>query len=415
MKNKKKQVLAAALAVVWLAAVPAAFLSRTLPVRAVRQGETVDLKRKCSLTVDPGKYGDGGPYGFDYETDFAGANVVVELYKVADAVPDSLYDTYSYQFVQGYEALGELDASSGKYVLTQEKLESMGTEELHTWEGLSGQAAKLTLERKAQPDGSFQTVEKTGKAVFTVDGHDGAQQAKLKQQMSGLDSGLYLLVARDGDVSESVDYAFYMEAEDGTEGALVTAAYSERYTYLFAPQLISLPSTRAGIAADPDLPLSTSGGEWEYDLTATLKHSRTERYGDLEIVKTLESYEMGQEARPVTFVFRIDAYTDQAKRALVYSDVVSMTFTAAGEQRALIEGQIPSGSFVEVTEVYSGMSYEVTSEQTKTVTIQAENAAQAAFSNRYDGSGKGGGAVTNRFAHDGSAWVWTADPAQKTE
>ena len=60
-------------------------------------------------------------------------------------------------------------------------------------------------------------------------------------------------------------------------------------------------------------------------MTVTLKPERSERYGSLEIVKTLQTYETKD---PATCVLQVEATLGEGESAQkVYSDVVSLSFT----------------------------------------------------------------------------------------
>ena len=69
---------------------------------------------------------------------------------------------------------------------------------------------------------------------------------------------------------------------------------------------------------------------------------------------------------------------------------------------------IPAGAEVIVTEIYSGASYTLTSEESKTVTILAdgEEGAPVAvdFSNTYDERLNGGNGVVNHFSYEDGEW-----------
>ena len=75
----------------------------------------------------------------------------------------------------------------------------------------------------------------------------------------------------------------------GTEDGLPTGMYlveaeevqSPEYTYTFSPFLLSLPNNYYGSGGSDD---------WVYDVTTGLKPDQEERLGDLEIEKTLTSY-----------------------------------------------------------------------------------------------------------------------------
>ena len=130
-----------------------------------------------------------------------------------------------------------------------------------------------------------------------------------------------------------------------------------------------------------------------YDVTAGLKPGQEDRYGDLEIDKTLISYNasLGE----ATFVFSIEAEKDGK---IVYSDVVSVVFDGTGTKSIVIRN-LPAGAKVTVTEVYSGASYERTTEESQTVEIAADSIAKTAFENEYNHQMNGGTSVVNHFAY----------------
>ncbi len=207
-----------------------------------------------------------------------------------------------------------------------------------------------------------------------------------------LGSGLYLLIARGSDVEDYVR----MVADDAGNETVVTVAQSERHVYTFAPELVALP----GKAADDSGAVNTANpGEWLYDLTVQMKPEQSLRMGQLEIVKTLLSYET---SAPATFVFHVEAVLDGEK---VYDQVVSATFTAAGEERILID-DIPVGAEVTVTEVYSGASYELTTDGTQRTVIAAEDTAEVGFTNTYNRKKRTGYGITNHFTYGEDGWQW---------
>ena len=59
-----------------------------------------------------------------------------------------------------------------------------------------------------------------------------------------------------------------------------------------------------------------------------------------------------------------------------------------------------------MTEIYSGASYELTSEPSKTVSIVADQEVHAAFSNDYNGKMNGGSSVVNHFVNNEGVWDW---------
>ena len=160
------------------------------------------------------------------------------------------------------------------------------------------------------------------------------------------------------------------------------------------PQLISLPTK----GADEDGEVNTGNpGEWYYDLTVNLKPERTARYGALEIVKTLSEYESEEGIEsPVTCVFEVTGILNGEE---VYSEVESITFTKAGQERVVLN-QIPALAEVTVREVYSGAGYELTVPGDRTATIAANEIVSVDFENVYNGQRRGGHGIKNQFVQD---------------
>lgn len=193
------------------------------------------------------------------------------------------------------------------------------------------------------------------------------------------------------------------ETGQGTANGLETGMYlvmmdtvtAPEYEYSFTPYFISLPNNlyySSGEAADD---------EWIYDAQSVIKVGAEQRFGSLEIVKTLTEY--NSTLGPATFVFSIEGVKGTDK----YSNVVSLNFSEAGEQSVVVEN-IPVGMEVTVTEVYSGSSYELTTAASQSTVIAADEAERAgvAFTNTYNESINGGYGVENQFNHDEDGWHW---------
>lgn len=177
---------------------------------------------------------------------------------------------------------------------------------------------------------------------------------------------------------------------------------SDYYQYDFTPYLISLPNNYY---------YSTEDDTWVYELTGEkavgLKPEKTDRYGDLIINKELDVY--NETLGGANFVFKIEGTKtdiDTGDVKVVYSDVVSMAFDGYGFDSIKIE-HIPAGSEIVVTEVYSGASYELTSEGTQTVIIEVEETAEVGFSNTFNGQLNGGTGLVNSFAYNSENGEWT--------
>lgn len=189
--------------------------------------------------------------------------------------------------------------------------------------------------------------------------------------------------------------------ETGMYLVMMDTVTAPEYEYNFTPYFISLPNNlyySSGQAEDD---------EWIYDAQSVIKVGAEERFGDLEIVKTLTEY--NSTLGPATFVFQIEGERGTDR----YSNVVSITFTEAGQQSVVVE-HIPAGMNVTVTEVYSGSSYELTTEASQSTVIAAGDAERAsvAFTNTYNNSINGGSGVENQFSHGEEGWDWTQKGAE---
>lgn len=189
------------------------------------------------------------------------------------------------------------------------------------------------------------------------------------------------------------------------------------YTYTFKPYLVSLPTNNyySGNGASDD---------WIYNLTGSnavgLKPEQHVRYGDLVINKELVDHNatFGDEA---TFVFQIDITTRDKKKE---TRIEELTFSAAGKNSVTIT-KIPAGSEVVVNEIYSGASYQLTSDRNQinqTVKIIATDekeagkagaAVEVSFTNEHNGRTNGGYGVRNNFKLDKNNQYQYTQPAAK--
>lgn len=189
------------------------------------------------------------------------------------------------------------------------------------------------------------------------------------------------------------------------------------YTYTFKPYLVSLPTNNyySGNGASDD---------WIYNLTGSnavgLKPEQHVRYGDLVINKELVDHNatFGNNA---TFVFQIDITTLDKKKE---TRIEELTFSAAGKNSVTIT-KIPAGSEVVVNEIYSGASYQLTSDRNQinqTVKIIATDekeagkagaAVEVSFTNEHNGRTNGGYGVRNNFKLDKNNQYQYTQPAAK--
>lgn len=167
------------------------------------------------------------------------------------------------------------------------------------------------------------------------------------------------------------------------------------YTYTFTPYLVSLPTNNY---------YSNGNDDWIYDLTKEynsavgLKPEKHARYGDLKINKTL-AHHNATTGKKATFVFKIEITPLKGK---IETRIESLDFEAAGDSSVTIT-KIPAGATVKVTEIYSGASYKLISENDQETTIVATDKdakgdpVSVSFTNDIDDNMNGGYGVRNNF------------------
>lgn len=355
-------------------------------IRPVLTSAAPELERQdCSLTVypeDPRK-----PEADRYAADMENAGLEVSLYRVAKAIKTPGYDTYHYEFLDPYKAL-----SAGKDITTE------------GWKDLAEEAARIAV---VQGDGI-----EVARASILEAGRNSFQM---------LDTGLYLMVAHGNSNLKDADgnTIYWKELETGEgenkETNLVTIANTDRYTYLFTPQLFSIPMRGNGDGSGTlnvwetdengtPIYMTSDQGPWVYNLNVYLKPDREDRYGSLRIVKTLSEYETEAgiaKPEPATFVFEVVATLEGEQ---VFHTYESISFTAGGTESVTID-HIPATADVTVTEVYSGSSYTATVSPQGPVTITADDVVDAPFTNVYNENRKKGYGIKNQFDFNGDTWV----------
>lgn len=204
---------------------------------------------------------------------------------------------------------------------------------------------------------------------------------------AGLDTGLYLV-----DTPEVV---------------------TTNYTYTFTPYLVSLPTNNYYNIEDE----ANRNDDWIYDLTDSnaigLKPEEHARYGDLKINKKLANHN-ATTGKKTTFVFQIDI----TRKGKTETRIESLDFESAGDSSVTIT-KIPAGATVKVTEVYSGASYKLISENYQETTIVATDRgakvdpASVSFTNDIDNNMNGGYGVKNNFKLDENGQYQYTEPAEK--
>ena len=165
-----------------------------LSITAWAARESADLNRKCSLTVKAG--------GFD---DLKNADVVIDLYRIADAKAEDGSDTYAYT------------VTDPAYKPLESSLKDFGSLKNADNRALAQKAADIVLNQGL-------SLEK-------------AAESPAGSKITDLESGLYLLIARGNDIDDYITV--------NGSGEIITIADTQAYTYSYLPELISLPASTA--------------------------------------------------------------------------------------------------------------------------------------------------------------------------
>ncbi len=365
-----------------LAALLLAAAAVSVPAKAnAADGEPLDLEKTVALTILP------GPAGFlpDLQPDEGEAPAAVDVYRIAAAVKDPEGKS---PFV--FEAVKpEIDPALGTY----------GALAAADWPALAQSMAKAVL--------------MNGSEVLDV------PALTPETDLTALDAGLYLMIAH----TRGAEPAEYVTLDE--TGKLSTLVESDMFEYTYSPELIVLPSTAGDnpVLDEHGEPqeITTAGNRWFYAIQARLKPEREERLGSLFIRKQLKRWE---NSTPVTFVFHVTAVAGEGAEArTVYDNVVSLTFGGATTLTYKILKKIPVGARVTVTEIYSGVRYEIVGEAEKETVIPVpfitgedgtlvDNQAEVSFVNDYiDGKLLSGYGIENTFTYDGEG-IW--DGGQNT-
>lgn len=360
----------------WMWTMTAVGLALALPLTGYASGE-LNLGKTCSLTVnayDPANQDED--YKENFVEDLKKADVVIDVYKVANAKKtvgsDGFeHDSYEYVPASGYESLD----------LSKKDMDS------DAWYLKAQEAAQIALGLNGGTKG---TPVHTGSSAGT--------------KIEDLSAGLYLVIARSAELEETEDYVMPLFENDSETGEIGTIALSESRIYTFRPELISLP----GILTGEEQPQGETGSyTWNYDLSVNLKALQSERFGRLELKKTLQNYEASQKAG---FVFHVKA---ELNGKIVYDNVLTAELGGPGTVNVLDPLlELPTGAKVTVEQIYGAPAYELLTERIQETVIPANAAASLEFVSRYRKGQAGGGVLRNQFtyvAEDGRDPEWKVE------
>lgn len=391
--NRGWPLLLACVLALALAAAPALAVSsglRTAPTDAAPTA--FQPEQLCTLTV---KFPEQKE---DHVWDLQAQDTVVDLYRVASAVPLAGFDVYAYcvddtqpwyDLIKDYvtadaraadwksqvldaapyaDATDDTAGAASEWLLFRYAPDDPEKATVSDWEALE----EILADALFGPKAVATPVEPGATAPSGAPNPIVPVRTQIDVAAEGLQPGLYLHVVH-GDIPQ---YTVGKAMKDAPDDALHlrTIAYTDTQIYTFRPQLISLPGLGADVNGRP-ITNTADGNGWLYDVTAVCKAEEDPRFASLEVQKTLTTY-----AAPVTFVFRVVARDPDAApdAAPLYETVLPLSFAGPGSQAtARLDNCIPVGSTVTVTEEYGGAMYTLTD---RDVTVRANpNGAATAY------------------------------------
>ena len=339
----------------------------------------VETERNCRLVIDTAAlfethikndYKNDLLVGHDItlEDVLESVTMTVNLYKVAEINASAKYTAVAP--FNGDTIVLEVDGEEKTFASAVSGVSSATTAE--TWEKMALATAGAVTSATQTADTETITGEVTEIVFGTLNG---------EEVEDGLEPGLYLVMVEDVD--------------------------TPYYTYQFTPYLVSLPNNNYDPTGDP--PVTDDG--WVYNVEMGLKPEREAKTGSLKIVKDLTEMSLLPENNRAMFVFSVEV--DPLDPNLPgYMDYTAITFDSAGRREVTV-ADLPAGSTVRVTEVYSGGGYEQQpAEPNPAVEIIKADGTEGApvtvtFTNAPDGTPTGGYGAINNLEPDGNGgWKW---------
>ena len=359
----------------------------------------------------------------DYKSEIVKAHVQADLYLIANAVADPMYDTYSYNF--DGSAFANLKDRVNEALKTDPAVPTTSEIMLKRFSRIAQAAAEI-----AKDNGVSATATTPAAATEST------------ISVTGLPAGMYLLVLHGSDLSKDTtergylttakkagggQYGEYGDAENPGQDVTITVtrAFSDYHEFLFEPQLITVPTKVAyDSEGKPVQQYNTAYGEWTNTLNIVAKPDWKPRNGILKITKTLTNYadlsKDGTYVEPMTFSFSVVG-TDPNGNTVYQKEVALSVTSPVNEAEVVTLKDIPIGTTVTVTETYSG-AHATGSTAAQTVVIQTPTettnedgttstvTAGVSFTNTNTNTRRGGHGIENKFTFDKEAgqWDWTA-------
>lgn len=188
-------------------------------------------------------------------------------------------------------------------------------------------------------------------------------------KLTNLQTGLYLIVVNDMN--------------------------SQYYSYKFTPYLVSLPNNYYYTTKKDDT--------WYYDLVGSkaigIKADRELRMSSIQITKKLTSQNTTLTTN-ATFVYQVDIETIENQKETRF---ITLNFDEVKEKTIRI-ADIPAGSKVTVTEVYTGAGYEIVGDSKKVLESlvadeDSQEIATVSFENKASSEIHGGYGIVNNYKY----------------
>ena len=417
MKHKTKRILTLLMTVVMVIALP------VIGASAADLTFEDSAPYKCTNTTDLQIYIGPNTDTSGYFADIKTVAVTVDLYKVADAVHEAAGENHGSMYVfsptSSVSEFNDILSKTAKY------------DDLVTLNNTDWQTMAQSLAGKMFSESGVSVP--SGVSKVSLDAPAGAG-ITTKQSVG---AGLYLAIAHGTALGD--DYVVM----DGTN--VKTKAQSDHYVYYYTPELIALPTTAATMGVSVKNPTdtqpagtynnplpSTAGGQWQTEVTALLKPTRTYRMGKLVVQKNLPAIEEHSDA---TFIFHVTGMYDYGgpgvtldKPIKVYDNDLTISFNTQDGGGILAYKdpttgyyyiELPVGTKVNVEEIYPGSCYKQDgptaysiADQRIPVPVTDDTALTVTTKNIYNGNIITGYGIQNTFQWNGSKWIhYVTDPA----
>lgn len=442
MRMKTQRILAALLSLVLLLALaPAGWADSeeaTIPLK--------DLKVVINLT--PGT-------DAEFNAEIVKASVQADLYLITKAKPVEGYDTYEYEKLPtALSKLGDKDLQKA----LDDALKTNPSDPTEMENEIATQP-----KREASMLDRFTSLAYDMAEVVLADNFSAVTPKSFPAaagastiEAGGLDAGLYLLVFRgsnltdkhlmlpaDAKPEDQEDYGYVTSTEkklsdygpDGTQTKIkhiATRAFSDKYEFLFEPQLITVP-TRVDEETRTVLQYNTAFGVWSDELKLNIKAAKEDRNGKIKVKKTLSEYvdlSKDETFEPAMFTFEVVATkTNQRDSDVLYRKQVSINIEGPDDiGKTEVLKDLPAGSWAWVTEIYEGAHYQVSTQKNTgpievkadkvvvvnnktTIEEQSAETITAEFDNTSNNTHRGGHGIENVFTYNGTKWALTTEPA----